>query len=97
MATSDEPSVRRRDRPIGICPRCHAVVRAFDQLGKKCARLTASGSKCPGLIRSAVGLDEWTECPDCGATGRTDDNICARCNGEGWLYDTRRLIVEGTA
>jgi hypothetical protein len=46
MVTSDEPSVRRRDRPIGICPRCHAVIRAFDQLGS-------------GLAKNALGLREF--------------------------------------
>jgi DnaJ-class molecular chaperone len=93
MSTSAELNIIRRDRPVGICPRCHAVVRAFDRLGKKCARPLASGAKCPGVIRSALAADEWSECPNCHATGRTNDNICMRCSGEGWLYDKRRLAV----
>lgn len=93
MSSSTDLSATRRDRPIGICPRCHAVVRAFDLLDKKCTRPLASGTKCPGLIRSALGTDEWTECPDCRATGYVHDSVCARCNGEGWLYDKRRLTL----
>lgn len=91
MSNGAELNVTRRDRPVGICPRCHAVIRAFDQLGKKCARPLASGAKCPGVIRSALAADEWTQCPDCRATGRADGGVCRQCNGEGWLYDKRRL------
>jgi len=83
----------RLERPVGICPRCHAVTRAFDQIGKKCARQLGGGAKCPGVMRSALAVDEWTECPDCGATGWTNAGLCTRCNGEGWLYDKGRLTV----
>ena len=93
ISMSAELSATRRDRPVGICPRCHAVISAFDQLGKKCARPRAAGTKCPGIIRSALAADEWTECPHCRATGRTDGSACTRCSGEGWLYDKRRLTL----
>ena len=95
MSNSGELNVTKRERPVGICPRCHAVIRAFDQLRKKCARHFSAclRGKCPGVIRSALAADEWTECPDCRATGRQDGGVCARCNGEGWLYDKRRLAV----
>lgn len=84
-------STAQRERPVGVCPRCHAVVRAFGQIGKKCAKPLPFGAKCPSVIRSALEADEWTECPDCGATGRIDASVCPRCEGEGWLYDNRRL------
>jgi len=93
MANGTESKVDRRERPVGICPRCHTVTRAFDRLGAKCGRPLASGGKCPGVIRSALAVDEWTECPDCHATGRRDGEVCSRCHGEGWLYDERRLAV----
>jgi DnaJ-class molecular chaperone len=93
MSDSAETTVTRRDRPVGICPRGDAVIRAFDQIGKKCARPLASGSKCPGVIRSALAAVEWTKCPECHAIGRTGDDVCSRCGGEGWLYDRRRLPV----
>ncbi len=93
MSTSTDFSATRRGRPIGICPRCHGVVRAFELLDKKCARPLSSGAKCPGVIRSAPGADDWVECPECHATGRADDGVCVRCNGEGWLYDKRRLSL----
>jgi hypothetical protein len=70
VATSTGPGVTRRERPVGICPRCHAIVRVLDQLGKKCVRPLAFGTRCPAVIRSALSADEWTECPNCRATGR---------------------------
>jgi DnaJ-class molecular chaperone len=91
MSNSAELNVTRRERPVGICPRCHTIIRTFDQIGKKCARPLASGAKCPGVIRSALAADEWTECPDCRATGRRNGGVCSRCNGEGWLYDKQPL------
>ncbi len=93
MSDDAETTLLRRDRPLGICPRCHAVVRTFEQIGKKCARQLVSGARCPGVLRSALPADEWTECPNCHATGRADDSVCTRCNGEGWLYDKQRLVV----
>ena len=91
MAATVELSAAKRERPVGICPRCHTIVRDFDLIRKKCAKPLPFGAKCPGVIRSALAADEWTECPDCGASGRIDDNICTQCDGEGWLYDKRRL------
>ena len=84
-------SAAKRERPVGICPRCHVVVRAFDQIGKKCAKPLPFGAKCPGVIRSALAADEWTECPDCGASGRINSGVCTQCEGECWLYYKRRL------
>jgi len=67
MSDDAETIVRRRDRPLGRCARCHAVVRTVDEIGKKCARPLRSGVRCPGVIRSALPADEWTECVDCHA------------------------------
>jgi hypothetical protein len=76
------------DRPVGICPRCHAVVRSFDEIGKKCARPLPYATKCPGVIRSALDKNEWSECPSCLATGHID-GTCMQCNGAGWVYVRR--------
>lgn len=76
----------RLGRPVGICPRCHAVVRSFDEIARKCARPLPSGTRCPGVIRSALAKDEWSECPSCLATGHIDDTTCTQCRGEGWVY-----------
>lgn len=91
IAATADLSGGKRQRPVGICPRCHTVVRTFDRIGQKCAKPLPFGAKCPGVLRSALAADEWTECPDCGATGRIDDSACTRCDGEGWLYDKRHL------
>ena len=93
MIADAEGHAAKRERPVGICPRCHRVVRAFDQISKKCAKPLPFGAKCPGVIRTALMADEWIECPDCGATGRIDSRVCTRCNGEGWLYDKQRRSV----
>jgi DnaJ-class molecular chaperone len=89
MSTSGTGIVTKLDRPVGICPRCRAVVRSFDQIGRKCARPLPSGTMCPGVIRSALTREEWSECPSCLATGHIDDGACTRCNGEGWIYVRR--------
>jgi DnaJ-class molecular chaperone len=91
MSTSASLDAVKLSRPIGICPRCYAVIRSAEELHKKCARPVGARGKCPGVIRTAVAADEWSECPDCRATGRTNSAMCARCKGEGWLYDKRRL------
>jgi len=79
----------RLERPVGICPRCRAVVTSYDQIGKKCASPQPSETKCPGVIRSALASDEWFECPSCDATGRIEAGICGRCNGAGWIHVRR--------
>ena len=38
MLNFAEVNVARRERPVGICPRCHTIIRTFDQIGKKCAK-----------------------------------------------------------
>ena len=74
------------ERPVGICPRCRAVVRSYDEIDKKCARPLAYATRCPGVIRSAVAKDEWSECPSCHATGYADGSTCMRCSGTGWIF-----------
>jgi len=54
MSASAQLSVTKRDRPLGICPRCRAVIRAFDQLGKKCAAPLSLGGRF--LKRSVRGF-----------------------------------------
>lgn len=76
----------KRERPVGICARCHKPVRSFEQIGKKCEKPLPFGKKCPGVIRTAIGLQEWSECPSCRGTGLTDGTDCLRCDGEGWIY-----------
>jgi hypothetical protein len=89
MATT-ELSASKRERPVAVCARCHTVIRSFDRIGRKCAKALPFGAKCPGVIRSALTADEWTECPDCGASGRAHATVCIRCEGEGWLYSKQR-------
>jgi DnaJ-class molecular chaperone len=91
MAEIGELSAGKRERPVGICPRCHTIIRTLDRIGQKCAKPLPFGAKCPGVIRSALASDEWTQCSGCGGSGRIDESVCTRCDGEGWLYDKRRL------
>ncbi len=86
MSASADVTATKLDRPVGICPRCGAVVSSYDQIGKKCASTRPFGTKCPGLIRSALARDEWSECRSCGATGRVDADVCRSCSGAGWIY-----------
>lgn len=75
-----------RERPVGICARCHRVARSFDEIGKKCARPLPAGKKCPGIIRTAIDADQWSLCQACLGSGHLDETTCERCGGEGWIY-----------
>jgi DnaJ-class molecular chaperone len=79
----------KRERPVGICARCHKPVRSFDLIGKKCEKPLPYGKKCPGVIRTAIRSQEWSECPSCLGTGLIDGVPCPHCDGEGWTYANR--------
>jgi hypothetical protein len=74
------------DRPVGSCAKMPQSGRSFDEIGKKCARPLPAEKKCPGIIRTAIDADQWSQCPSCLGSGRVDDNICEKCGGEGWVY-----------
>jgi hypothetical protein len=89
MPVDADPGPTKLDRPVGICPRCRAVATSYDQIGRKCGSPQPFGAKCPGIIRSALARDEWTECLSCGATGQVEKGVCRQCNGAGWIYGRR--------
>jgi hypothetical protein len=69
--------------------RAAAVATSYDQIGRRCGSPRPFEAKCPGIIRSALARDEWTECLSCGATGRAEEGACRHCNGAGWTYVRR--------
>ncbi len=89
MSAGANLTATKLDRPVGICPRCGSVARSYDQIGRKCASPQPFGTKCPGVIRSALARDEWSECPSCGATGLVDGDTCGYCSGAGWIHVRR--------
>lgn len=44
--------------------------------------VVCSWGNWPGVVRSALSVDEWAECANYVATGRAEDGVCTRCNGE---------------
>jgi len=51
---------------------------------------TASGERCTGTNQSAIGDNDWAECPWCMATGwEREYTTCSRCFGNGWLFQRR--------
>ena len=83
-------SADKRERPVGYAVDATWWSGCLIGLARS-AKPLPFGAKCPGVIRSALAADEWTECPDCGASGRIDSGVCTQCEGEGWLYYKRRL------
>jgi hypothetical protein len=81
----------RLPRPKAICPECGTVSTFSQHINRRCAKLfDVEGEdepvRCEGRFGGAVTADRWTMCPDCGATGVSDDAPCPRCNGTGWCY-----------
>ena len=84
----------RLPRPKAICPECGTVSVFSQHINRRCARLfEVEGEeepvRCEGHFGSAVTQDRWTMCPDCGATGVSDDVACPRCRATGWCYRGR--------
>lgn len=73
-------------RPVARCTRCGEVTNAVDAINASCRRKVGDGKRCRGLMRSAVGMDDWTECTACEATGYSEQKRCDLCQGVGWHY-----------
>ncbi len=41
---------------------------------------------CKGRIQTAIGENDWAECPSCAATGWEGGKDCSQCDGAGWLF-----------
>ena len=71
-------------RPRGRCTRCGKTTRSPTSINEAC-----TDHYCRGSFRSAVGVNDWSECPTCAATGWTGNVRCQHCQGDGWHYALR--------
>ena len=70
--------------PSAVCPVC-GTPGPMERSGKRCSRI-AGHRKCKGVFQSAVGVNDWAECPTCGATGEDGMRACPQCQGQGWFF-----------
>jgi hypothetical protein len=47
---------------------------------------------CKGSIQTAIGENDWAECPSCAATGWESGKTCSQCDGAGWLFVRNRKL-----
>lgn len=76
--------------PPAYCDTCERHSHNLPGINQQCGTVTL-GKRCSGLLRSAVTVGDWRECPDCGATGwAASGGRCEACHGCGWLNARRR-------
>jgi hypothetical protein len=82
----------KRPRPVTYCTDCRAVGYNIDLADEKCGRTLAHEKRCKGTIQSAIGENDWAECPSCAASGYDRTAQCFQCRGSGWLFVRGRKL-----
>jgi hypothetical protein len=75
----------KRPKPVTICKRCGAPGHNIILANGKCGRMSST-HRCTGINQSAIGEEDWAECPSCETTGYDRNNQCMQCKGMGWLF-----------
>lgn len=70
--------------PVGYCGKCGAVYYRASSFNERCSQILNNGKRCTGAIESRMVPGDWTECPTCATSGRTDEGRCPDCDGKGW-------------
>lgn len=73
-------------RPIGRCSVCKRLTRDPAEIDKPCNTRLLAGQTCIGIVKVTPNPEVWLWCTNCHGTGRTDEGLCGKCLGEGWLY-----------
>ena len=76
--------MEKRSRPVTSCTHCGNAGYSIGLANGRCGQ-AIKGKRCKGLNQSAIGSNDWTECPLCNATGWADV-ACVQCDGAGWLF-----------
>ena len=80
--------IERINRPVGVCTVCRAYSRDINQINGRCGKEN-NHKRCQGVMRSALGKEDWTECRACNATGKKSQIRCDYCDGWGWIYSRK--------
>ena len=75
----------KKPQPVAVCTRCGSVSYSTAQINGRCSQMTA-GTRCTGVIGSAMNKTEWEECPACVGTGDVNTKRCGQCDGAGWRF-----------
>lgn len=82
--------MEKRPLPVTSCTNCGAVGYNIALANRPCGR-TVNKKRCKGINQSAIGTNDWKECPTCKGSGWQGGNMCSRCWGAGWLFVGQRL------
>jgi hypothetical protein len=77
--------------PVAICTVCRKPGYNTAYIGQPCGQVYTRNRKqkrCRGVMQSAWGAKDWSECPTCNATGWEEpmSKRCTQCDGAGWIF-----------
>ena len=77
--------MEKQPKPVTCCTVCGKVGYSINLANGLCGR-RYDGKRCRGVNQSAIGVNDWSECPSCTATGWEGNSMCHPCNGSGWIF-----------
>jgi hypothetical protein len=76
----------KRPKPVTSCTHCRAPGHNIQLANGKCGRMVGT-KRCTGTNQSAIGDNDWGECPSCAASGYDGAAQCRQCDrGSGWVF-----------
>ena len=73
------------EKPVAVCTVCYTHTENSLLINERCKK-KFNGKRSKGVYRSALKVNDWKECPTCGATGREKADRCSQCSGFGWIF-----------
>ena len=77
--------MEKRPKPVTVCTDCGAPGYDVKLSTGSCGRMVR-GKRCRGTNQSAIGDNDWRECPACAASGYEGVAQCGECDGFGWFF-----------
>lgn len=72
--------------PVAICTKCGKYSVSAQKINSQCYARTDGKQRCGGVFGSALAKDDWATCDACGGRGRSESELCLRCQGFGVMY-----------
>jgi len=85
--------MEKRPKPVTCCTNCGAPGYNIGLANGKCGRMVGK-ERCKGVNQSAIGENDWSECPSCAGSGYEGENRCSQCTGAGWLFARRSFFLK---